>query len=232
MLENNTVMLGLSSLRELYDLGGVVILLLMLLSVVSLAVIIYKTVDISVACRRGRRSANDALDLWESGHRSDALLRVSDEREGMSHVVGVAMQAHFQQLSHALAREELVRIATGLLERMRSRLRILELIGSISPLLGLFGTVLGMITAFKGMEAAGAQIDPSVLSGGIWQALLTTGVGLAVAIPSVVAHQWLERRVEVYSLQLEDMVTRVFTADLQRSVQGATTASKDSLHAA
>ncbi len=220
MLENDTVMLGLTSLRDLYDLGGVVILLLMLLSVVSLAVIIYKTLDISIASRRGRRVAINALDLWETGRRKEALLELSGQRTGLAHVVGVAMQAHHYKQSHALAREELVRIATALLERMRSRLRILELIGSISPLLGLFGTVLGMITAFKGMEAAGSQIDPSVLSGGIWQALLTTGVGLAVAIPSVVAHQWLERRVEVYSHELEDRVTRVFTADLQQSAEG------------
>lgn len=228
MLENDGVMLGLTSLRDLYDLGGVVILLLMLLSVISLAVIIYKTFDISIAGRIGRRSAMNAMELWEGGRRKEALLRVSDKRAGMSHVVGVAMRAHYYKQSHTLAREELIRIATGLLERMRSRLRILELIGSISPLLGLFGTVLGMITAFKAMEAAGSQIDPSVLSGGIWQALLTTGVGLAVAIPSVVAHQWLDRRVEVYSFQLEDMVTRVFTADLQQSAERTSTLSESS----
>jgi biopolymer transport protein ExbB len=55
-------------------------------------------------------------------------------------------------------------------------------------LLGLFGTVLGMVEAFRQLELAGSQVDPAVLSGGIWQALLTTAVGLAVAIPAVLAH--------------------------------------------
>ncbi len=53
-----------------------------------------------------------------------------------------------------------------------------------------------MIEAFRQLEAAGNQVNPAILSGGIWEALLTTAVGLAVAIPAVVALNWLERRIE------------------------------------
>ena len=75
---------------------------------------------------------------------------------------------------------------------LKSGLRPLELIAGIAPLMGLLGTVLGMITAFQAMEAAGASVDPSVLSGGIWAALLTTAIGLVVAIPTLALHAALD----------------------------------------
>ena len=62
--------------------------------------------------------------------------------------------------------------------------------------MGLFGTVLGMITAFKDLQSAGNAVDPSILAGGIWVALLTTAVGLAVAMPVSVILTWFETRVE------------------------------------
>ena len=92
--------------------------------------------------------------------------------------------------------------------------RILEVIASLAPLLGLFGTVLGMIEAFRQLEAAGNQVNPAILSGGIWQALLTTAVGLAVAMPVVAVLNWLERRVDALAHEMDSVVTRVFTEDL------------------
>ena len=77
---------------------------------------------------------------------------------------------------------------------MRAQLPALEVIGTLTPLLGLLGTVLGMIAAFRAMEVAGSQVDPSVLSGGIWQALLTTAMGLAIAIPVMAAYNWMDRK--------------------------------------
>jgi biopolymer transport protein ExbB len=68
-----------------------------------------------------------------------------------------------------------------------------------------------MILAFQRMEEAGSQVDPSVLSGGIWQALLTTAVGLIVAIPVVALHNWLERKAERVAGVMQDVTTRVFT---------------------
>ena len=101
------------------------------------------------------------------------------------------------------------------LASLRSHLRTLEVIATLSPLLGLLGTVLGMIEAFRQLEISGNQIDPGILSGGIWQALLTTALGLGVAIPVVLAHSWLERKVDRCRHNMEDAVTRVFTRDLQ-----------------
>jgi biopolymer transport protein ExbB len=87
-----------------------------------------------------------------------------------------------------------------------------------------------MITAFQQMEGAGAQVDPSVLSGGIWQALLTTAVGIAVAIPVIAMHAWLERKVERVAHNMNDSVTQVFTS--KEGERLAAVAAREVLHAA
>jgi biopolymer transport protein ExbB len=82
------------------------------------------------------------------------------------------------------------------LEQLENHLNTLAAIARISPLLGLLGTVTGMILAFKQVEALGGQVNVEVLAGGIWEALLTTAVGLSIAIPTMAAFNYFEARVE------------------------------------
>jgi biopolymer transport protein ExbB len=85
-----------------------------------------------------------------------------------------------------------------------------------ATLLGLFGTVLGMITAFQELQSAGSQVDPALLSGGIWVALLTTAVGLAVAIPATILYNWLDGIVENCAARMQDSVAQLFTLEAER----------------
>jgi biopolymer transport protein ExbB len=85
---------------------------------------------------------------------------------------------------------------------LSSHLVILNTIGNISPLLGLFGTILGMISAFDAIAGAGTG-DPRVVAGGISQALVTTATGLAIAIPTIVASRYLARRADGQRGKLE-----------------------------
>ncbi|WP_407943295.1 MotA/TolQ/ExbB proton channel family protein [Mangrovicoccus ximenensis] len=78
--------------------------------------------------------------------------------------------------------------------RVGAGLRVLEIVAQVAPLLGLFGTVLGMIDAFRQLQSAGSGADPSLLAGGIWVALLTTAAGLAVAMPASVLLGWFDAR--------------------------------------
>lgn len=123
------------------------------------------------------------------------------------------------EIEASVLREEIERQGRAALENLRSHTRILEVIATLSPLLGLFGTVLGMIDAFREMEAAGSRVDPSVLSGGIWEALLTTAFGLAVAIPATAAVNWLDRVVERVEHEMADAVTQVLTGPAFRRPQ-------------
>jgi biopolymer transport protein ExbB len=163
-----------------------------------------------------------SLRLWQEGkigRAADSL----DIKSPLSRIVLAAQQACCDsysryELSHdalqvliTTHKNELSRQAQALMQSLKSFLRPLEMIAMLSPLLGLLGTVLGMIEAFQQMQSAGSQVDPAVLSGGIWQALLTTAVGLAVAIPVVMLHGYFERKCERIGFALNDAVTRVFT---------------------
>lgn len=76
--------------------------------------------------------------------------------------------------------------------RMERGFRTLSILGHTAPLLGLLGTIIGMIKAFMVIEVAGGRVDSQALAGGIWEAMLTTGVGLAVAIPILLLLHMLE----------------------------------------
>ncbi|MBL3554661.1 MotA/TolQ/ExbB proton channel family protein, partial [Rhodovulum sulfidophilum] len=126
--------------------------------------------------------------------------------------VRAAIEARLDpELDATTAREEVARVATRELTRARSGLRALDLIATIAPLIGLLGTVLGMIAAFKTLQETGARADPSALAGGIWEALLTTAAGMAVAIPASVALSWFESVTEAARVDIEDAATRVLT---------------------
>lgn len=81
-------------------------------------------------------------------------------------------------------------------QRLDFGLPTLGILGSTAPLLGLLGTITGMIKAFMVIEQAGGKVDAQALAGGIWEAMVTTGVGLAVAIPLVILLHFLEGSVE------------------------------------
>lgn len=94
-------------------------------------------------------------------------------------------------------REELLhREGSVALEHLEHHLNKLATIAQISPLLGLLGTVTGMILSFKQVQAMGGQVDIEILAGGIWEALLTTSVGLSIAIPTMAAFNYFEARVD------------------------------------
>ena len=111
-------------------------------------------------------------------------------------------------------REEIVRLSDERINYYSSNLNSLQVIATIAPLLGLLGTVFGMIEAFQQMEMAGKNVDPSVLSGGIWEALLTTAVGLSVAIPIVVFESYFRNIIENFKNNIESAVTKVLTSQI------------------
>ncbi|MGF1609919.1 MAG: MotA/TolQ/ExbB proton channel family protein, partial [Kiloniellales bacterium] len=135
-------------------------------------------------------------------------------RSPVARVLAQALRGQQRGLPEAKVREEVIRSGGEMLEALRAWFRPLEVIASLAPLLGLFGTVLGMIEAFQQLEQAGSQVNPAILSGGIWEALLTTAVVLAVAMPCVALLNWMERVVDRLAHEMENVVTQVFTEDL------------------
>jgi len=119
-------------------------------------------------------------------------------------------------LARKLALDQGAELAIGQasvkLGALRSGLGLLELLFNIAPLLGLLGTILGMIEAFQALEAAGNSVSPSQLAGGIWTALLTTAAGLVVAMLALVCLNSLEAMLEAIKRKTEKALNAQFSA--------------------
>jgi biopolymer transport protein ExbB len=196
---------------EFLDKGGIAIWAIAALSVATLAIILWKLWRYSLSGVWRRARADLAVDLWRTWRDEEALDIAAAGRGVRARVATTAIRcAAAPGWTDDEAREETVRVAKGFLAGARAGLRPLELIATIAPLLGLLGTVLGMISAFQQLQAAGTRADPSALAGGIWEALLTTAAGMAVAIPASAALTWFESVNDRLRHDLEDIATRIF----------------------
>ena len=184
---------------RVYELGGPVIMLLILVSIGTLALILYKTWQYHGA-RVGRDDAiRETLAHWDAGQRGDALARITSSRHFLAPVVQLGLEIAGEDAAKARLESE----AERKLNRLEKGFRVLDTVAQLAPLLGLFGTVLGMIEAFQALQDGGSQVDPSALAGGIWVALLTTAAGLAVAMPTSIALSWFEARIDGERLRAE-----------------------------
>lgn len=196
----------------LVEAGGPVMVVLLVMSVVAQAIIMLKLWQLAVIRIGSRRFIAEAIDHWGRGRHDEAMEVLRASRNPAARLMEVAIQGQLDpNVPEATVREEVTRVASNALETLRSYLRGLEVIGTLSPLLGLLGTVLGMIEAFRQMELAGSRVDPAILSGGIWEALLTTATGLVVAIVALLPMYWLEGTIDRFRNRMEDAVTQVFT---------------------
>ena len=103
--------------------------------------------------------------------------------------------------------------------RLTRNLNVLEAVAAVAPLLGLLGTVTGMIRVFASVSAHGLG-NPEHLSGGISEAMITTAAGLIIGIPALVAHYWLQGRAEGIIFGLEQNASRVLASLRRRSGRG------------
>lgn len=190
-------------LTDFIALGGWVVGLLLALSVLAGAVILWKAAHLLyLGLWRGKALAL-ALAPLAAGQKTkarDALGRLNDPlpRLALRAMTASASPETLRDRLHAEADAELARAETGL--------RFLDAVAQVAPLLGLFGTVLGMIEAFQALQSAGASVDPSLLAGGIWVALLTTAVGLGIAMPVSLILTAFETRIAAHRRLAETMV--------------------------
>ena len=192
--------------------GGPIVAILIVLSLISVAIIIFKCLQLGrVLSGAARRES--ALALWTEGERRNASLEMAEGVSPADRVSAYAMTGLENGMDREALEAEIERRGNEEVERMGGLLRPLEVIASVSPLLGLLGTVLGMIQSFQQLELAQGSANASLLAGGIWQALLTTAAGLIVAIPAAIAASLLAARVESARFLIENTVGRVFLVE-------------------
>ncbi len=200
---------------EVSDLGtaGPVLLVLLILSVLSVAVIVTRLMALRgvTANAEARNSLLSKLEAGQSGAGFSSADTPADR------VAQRAVELFGLNASPDMITTDLTGLGNAEVAGMSRGLRMLDLVGMIAPLLGLLGTVLGMIQSFRSLELAEGAANASILAGGIWQALLTTAAGLIVAIPALIGASYLSGRVEAGTLQIERVITRASLAMTRKS---------------
>ena len=191
----NLFLRGRDAVTSFIEIGGPVVAILLVMSVLSVAVVLFKLWQFYAAGVGRHSRLNAALDLWDNGAGMAAQEKLSASPSHLAPLVSGVMDAVVRRQEISGLPDRIEASAQAQLTKLESGFRLLDSITQLAPLLGLFGTVLGMIEAFKQLQGAGSSVDPSILAGGIWVALMTTAVGLAVAMPTSLLLTWLESRV-------------------------------------
>lgn len=128
----------------------------------------------------------------------------------VAHILGLTIHIGLRNQPVEDKEKIVAQVGSNQIRKASKNLRTLGIIAHISPLLGLLGTVTGMIAAFIQIENLGGRVDASVLAGGIWEALITTAAGLTVAVPVMVAYHYFEGQVDEVYAQMKNVVHDLF----------------------
>jgi biopolymer transport protein ExbB len=187
---------------ELFLKGGPIMYPLLICSIIALTVIIERTIFwLFEDYRRNKDLVNEVLLLAETGDWEKVRLRIKGSKDFVIRIL-VAGILH-REFSMEKAMET---AASDELDRMRRYLPILDTIITVSPLLGIFGTVIGIILSFEILGSAGIE-EPQAVTAGIAQALITTASGLGIAILSLFPFNYFNSRVERAAMIIEKYAT-------------------------
>jgi biopolymer transport protein ExbB len=199
--------------------GGPVLWLLLIASAVALSVFIERMLH----CHRAQINSTEFLTGVRNVLKRDNVveaLSICDATPGpVARLVKTAiLNRHHgrERLREALEEAGLVEVP-----RLEEKLNLLATIAQLAPLLGLLGTVLGFIQVFSGVEAAGLYAHVGQLSQGIWQALICTAAGLALAIPAYAGYNYLVNRVNEIVLDMERAATEIVNIVTEKPTQKA-----------
>ena len=202
-----------SSLADFFELGGPVVVLLIVVSVITLTIILFKIFQFTASAVGNNQVLYSELRKLVTASEDQVARTLTGSRNIFAPMILDATNC--DKTEEALKR--LQAAAEIRFVKLESGFRFLDTVVQLAPLLGLFGTVLGMIEAFQALQAAGTQVDPSLLAGGIWVALLTTAVGLIIAIPTAMSLAWLESRVEKERVFFDWAIALVFESKIENS---------------
>lgn len=194
---------------ELLALGGPVMYVLLAMSVLATALILVKLMQFAVSGMRRVRFVEPVFERLDEHDYEGAESVLAGKRNPVARVMVAGLRAARSGHKPADVDAEISRVGSAEIRNLESYLRGLSAIGHLSPLLGLLGTVFGMIQAFIQVQDAGSRVDPSMLAGGIWEALLTTAFGLTIAIPVMAAFYFLEGEVDRLRARMKDASTRL-----------------------
>lgn len=194
---------------EFFMKGGILMWPILICSIISVSIILERLYYFYDVKRKIYIPEFSSLvkDLLRRKKIADAIKLCEETKGPLSKIILTGIR------NHNLSFEERERIVSIVGSRevrnMEKHLNILSLIADISPLLGLTGTVTGLIRAFMKVQEMSGRVDASQLAGGIWEALITTAAGLFVAIPTLAFYHYFEGKVSSYASLMKDVAAEI-----------------------
>ncbi len=193
---------------DLIQKGGPVMYLIMILSVISLGIIIERMYSLNRARIDSQKFMDDIINSLKHNKIIESIEMCNRTPGPIAHIIKAGILKHDR--SRPEIKEAIDEAAQLEIPRMEKHLPILATIAHIAPLLGLLGTVSGMIKAFQVIQNKAATmtpVNPGDLAAGIWESLLATLAGLLVAIPTYVAYNYLVNHVDSLAYDMERSAT-------------------------
>lgn len=210
-------------MNEIFLKGGPVMYPLLGCSIISLTVVIERTLFwLRVDLRHNRALVNEVLTLAQAGDWESIRERVAGSKDYVTRILVTGIVHREFSMGRAMEAA-----AADELKRMRRFLDVLDTMVTVAPLLGILGTVIGIILSFE-LLGTGSIEDPRAVTAGISQALLTTAAGLTIAIFSVIPFNYFQGRVESAAITIEQYATslEIVFDKLIQAAENGTEASK------
>lgn len=194
--------------------GGPVMVVLIGVSIYALGVVFYKIYQFASAGVLQSTFIDSAMKPVKHGELMEAIRILAPVRSPVARIMRVAIECLRNRHMSMKSREsEISRVGSQEIRYLESHLRGLEMVATTAPLLGLLGTVTGMVSAFAKLGAAGSRVDPALLATGIWEALLTTVAGLVIAIPAVAAYYLFDSLIERVRSMMKDVTIQILALE-------------------
>lgn len=195
---------------EFFLKGGPLMWPILLCSVISATIILERLHKFHRARIKVPNISSRVKNLLKEEKANEAIKLCESVNDPVAHILAIGIRIRKRSIEE---QEKMIsRAGSKIIRQLEKNLRGLAIMGNITPLLGLLGTVTGMIKAFMKIQELGGRVDASVLAGGIWEALITTAAGLFVAIPTMVAYHYFEGRVDNISAQMKDATAELLEA--------------------
>ncbi|MBN1142512.1 MAG: MotA/TolQ/ExbB proton channel family protein [Deltaproteobacteria bacterium] len=188
-------------MMEIFDKGGPLLYVIAFCSVLAVGIFLERLWVFSRVRREYQLLAGRIDNLVSKGERSEAETLCLGSQNPLARIYLAALKSFGK--SRDQLKQEVEEVGSREAVFVNRYLGLLSTIATLSPLLGLLGTVLGMIQAFNVIAVQGVG-TPATLGGGISQALLTTAAGLSVAIPVILLHRYLSSRAALITLEMEE----------------------------
>jgi len=174
--------------------------------VIGIIVIIWKFIDLTAKASRTKRILKDVDELLTQKRIKEALELTRDTNAPAANILYAGLERHEEGTDRVMKAIE----NQGLIEmsKLEKGLVVLATLTNVAPLLGFLGTVIGMIIAFQSIEAAG-EVEATLVAGGIKVALLTTAIGLMIAIPVSIGHNYFVARIDSLVIDMEESAQKM-----------------------